>query len=80
MIYNFLKADGPHKALTITKALGLETKKEVNHNLYDMERKHLLHHDTNLDVWAVYRPGRPLLAAHTWTGQRGRAVTRNHNA
>nr|XP_023482564.1 Z-DNA-binding protein 1 isoform X3 [Equus caballus] len=56
MIYNFLKADGPHKALTITKALGLETKKEVNHNLYDMERKHLLHHDTNLDVWAVYRP------------------------
>ncbi|XP_046533886.1 Z-DNA-binding protein 1 isoform X4 [Equus quagga] len=56
MIYNFLKAHGPHKALTIMKALGLETKKEVNHNLYDMEHKHLLHHDTNLDVWAVYRP------------------------
>lgn len=68
MIYNFLKVDGFYKVLIITKVLGLEIKKEVNYNLYDMERKYFLYYDTNLDVWVVYRLGRFLFVVYIWIG------------
>lgn len=68
MIYNFLKVDGFYKVLIIMKVLGLEIKKEVNYNLYDMERKYFLYYDTNLDVWVVYRLGRFLFVVYIWIG------------
>lgn len=76
-IYGLLKAQGPHKALHIAQALGLKTAKEVNRDLYAMRNMHLLTLDQKSNAWGVYQPGRPLPAAHTWTGQRGRAATRN---
>uniref|UniRef100_A0A480VBW0 Z-DNA-binding protein 1 n=1 Tax=Sus scrofa TaxID=9823 RepID=A0A480VBW0_PIG len=76
-IYRLLKAQGPHKALHIAQALGLKTAKEVNRDLYAMRNMHLLTLDQKSNAWGVYQPGRPLPAAHTWTGQRGRAATRN---
>lgn len=76
-IYGLLKAQGPHKALHIAQALGLKTAKEVNRDLYAMRSMHLLTLDQKSNAWGVYQPGRPLPAAHTWTGQRGRAATRN---
>ncbi|XP_016058643.1 PREDICTED: Z-DNA-binding protein 1 [Miniopterus natalensis] len=61
-IYRFLKAGGPCKALVIAQSLGMKTAKDVNPDLYDMRRKHLLDLDQNSKAWAIYQPGRPLPA------------------
>lgn len=75
-IYRFLEASGPSSALKIAKFLGMKTAREVNPYLYDMSKKHLLDKDQNSNAWAIYRPGKPLSAAHTWLG---RPVKRNPN-
>lgn len=71
-IYRFLEANGPSKALIIAQSLGLKTAKEVNPDLYALRNKHLLNCDQNSNAWAVYQPGRPLPASHTWGEQRRR--------
>ncbi|KAM9590281.1 Z-DNA-binding protein 1 isoform 1-T1 [Trichechus inunguis] len=55
-IYTLLAANGPRDALSIARALGMKTAKDVNPDLYAMRSKHLLTLDQNSKSWAVYRP------------------------
>ncbi|KAM9249214.1 Z-DNA-binding protein 1 [Dugong dugon] len=55
-IYTLLAANGPRDALSIARALGMKTAKDVNPDLYAMRSKHLLSLDQNSKSWAVYRP------------------------
>ncbi|XP_029774080.1 Z-DNA-binding protein 1 isoform X2 [Suricata suricatta] len=55
-IYKFLEGSGPCKALIIAQALGMKTAKEVNPDLYDMRKKHLLNLDEKSSVWSIYQP------------------------
>ncbi|XP_012583593.1 PREDICTED: Z-DNA-binding protein 1 [Condylura cristata] len=64
-IYKFLEAQGPQRALHIAKALGMETAKDVNPDLYTLKKLHLLDLDQNSSMWAVYRPGSLHLPAHS---------------
>lgn len=57
-IYKLLRDKGPRKALLIAQSLGMKTAKEVNRDLYDLRRKHLLDLDPNSNTWKVYQPGR----------------------
>ncbi|KAM7126335.1 Z-DNA-binding protein 1 isoform 2-T2 [Molossus nigricans] len=58
-IYGFLRARGPCKALVIAQFLGKKTAKDVNPDLYDMRKSHLLDLDPNSKAWAVYQPEGP---------------------
>lgn len=51
-IFRFLKANGPCRALHIAKALGMNTAKEVNPDLYKMRSRHLLSYDGQ--AWMIY--------------------------
>ncbi|KAF0874542.1 ZBP1 protein, partial [Crocuta crocuta] len=55
-ICKFLEGSGPCKALIIAQALGMKTAREVNPDLYDMRKKHLLNLDEKSSVWSIYRP------------------------
>lgn len=57
-IYRFLEASGPCKALHIAKALGMETAKDVNPDLYKMGRSRLLSCDEKSKEWKVSGAGR----------------------
>nr|XP_048297176.1 Z-DNA-binding protein 1 isoform X2 [Myodes glareolus] len=51
-IFRFLEANGPCRALHIAKALGMNTAKEVNPDLYKMRSRHLLSY--NGQAWMIY--------------------------
>ncbi|XP_040588844.1 Z-DNA-binding protein 1 isoform X2 [Mesocricetus auratus] len=56
-IFRFLETSGPHRALHIAKALGMNTAKEVNPHLYAMRSRHLLSYDGN--TWMIYNSAHP---------------------
>ena len=55
-IFRFLEANGPCRALHIAKALGMNTAKEVNPDLYRMRSSHLLSYDGQ--AWMIYDSSR----------------------
>ncbi|XP_075819338.1 Z-DNA-binding protein 1 isoform X2 [Microtus pennsylvanicus] len=77
-IFRFLEANGPSRALHIAKALGMNTAKEVNPDLYRMRSSHLLSYDGQ--VWMIYdssRKGQGL--AHSGTRQECAAIIYQQN-
>ncbi|KAM7326781.1 hypothetical protein ACRRTK_013148 [Alexandromys fortis] len=77
-IFRFLEANGPRRALHIAKALGMNTAKEVNPDLYRMRSNHLLSYDGQ--AWMIYdssRKGQGL--AHSGTSQECTAIIYQQN-
>ncbi|XP_067410727.1 Z-DNA-binding protein 1 [Emydura macquarii macquarii] len=64
-IYKFLSENGPHNALAIAKHTGKETRKDVNADLYALQKKHILSLDENTKLWSLcgqgagYKAGNP---------------------
>lgn len=58
-IYELLREKGPCKALFIAQSLGMKTAKDVNRDLYDLRRKHLLDLEPNSNAWTLYQPEGP---------------------
>ncbi|XP_038187949.1 Z-DNA-binding protein 1 isoform X1 [Arvicola amphibius] len=77
-IFRFLEANGPCRALHIAKALGMNTAKEVNPDLYRMRSSHLLSYDGQ--AWMIYdssRKGQGL--AHSEMRQEHAAIIYQQN-
>ncbi|XP_050999856.1 Z-DNA-binding protein 1 isoform X2 [Acomys russatus] len=55
-IFQFLEANGPCRALHISKALGMKTAKDVNPRLYAMRNSHRLSYDGQ--TWKIYGSSR----------------------
>uniref|UniRef100_A0A8C0IS48 Z-binding domain-containing protein n=1 Tax=Chelonoidis abingdonii TaxID=106734 RepID=A0A8C0IS48_CHEAB len=53
-IYQFLLENGPHSALAIAKHMGKKTRKEVNADLYALQKKHVLSQEEDTKFWSVY--------------------------
>nr|XP_032638479.1 Z-DNA-binding protein 1 [Chelonoidis abingdonii] len=56
-IYQFLLENGPHSALAIAKHMGKKTRKEVNADLYALQKKHVLSQEEDTKFWSVYGQG-----------------------
>lgn len=58
-ICRLLATEGPLKAWSIARALGMEKSKDVKPHLYEMQKEHLLHLDKKSNTWEIYQPGTP---------------------
>ncbi|KAH1182229.1 Z-DNA-binding protein 1 [Mauremys mutica] len=56
-IYQFLLENGSRSALAIAKQMGMKTRKEVNADLYALQKKHVLSQDEDTKLWSVYGQG-----------------------
>ncbi|XP_019365741.1 PREDICTED: Z-DNA-binding protein 1 [Gavialis gangeticus] len=56
-IWTYLQEDGPQRALSIAKYLGKKTQKDVNPDLHELRKKHLLHFDEGQKLWSCYSTG-----------------------
>uniref|UniRef100_A0A452GIE4 Z-binding domain-containing protein n=1 Tax=Gopherus agassizii TaxID=38772 RepID=A0A452GIE4_9SAUR len=56
-IYQFLLENGPSSALAIARHMGKKTRKEVNADLYALQKKHVLSQDEDTKLWSVYGQG-----------------------
>ncbi|TFK05017.1 E3 ubiquitin-protein ligase RNF123 [Platysternon megacephalum] len=56
-IYQFLSENGSRSALAIAKHMGKKTRKEVNADLYALQKKHVLSQEEDTKLWSVYGRG-----------------------
>ncbi|KAM9120580.1 Z-DNA-binding protein 1 isoform 1-T2 [Pangshura tecta] len=56
-IYRFVSENGSCSALAIAKHMGKKTRKEVNPDLYGLQKKHVLSQDEDTKLWSVYGQG-----------------------
>ncbi|XP_024057476.1 Z-DNA-binding protein 1 [Terrapene carolina triunguis] len=56
-IYQFLSENGSRSALAIAKHMGKTTRKEVNADLYALQKRHVLSQEEDTKLWSVYGQG-----------------------
>ncbi|XP_043383151.1 Z-DNA-binding protein 1 isoform X3 [Chelonia mydas] len=78
-IYQFLSENGSCRALGIAKYMGMKTQKEVNADLYAMQKKHILSQKEDTKLWSVYGQGTGYKATNPGANKEAVPVIIQHN-
>ncbi|XP_038226430.1 Z-DNA-binding protein 1 [Dermochelys coriacea] len=78
-IYQFLLENGSCRALAIAKHMGKKTQKEVNADLYALQKKHVLSQEEDTKLWSVYGQGTGYKATNAGANKEAAPVIIQHN-